>query len=227
MITFVINLFSLIIIPATENFVSLIKNDNKQWRLIIGYITLAVLLPLIMNFMLIKCNFPDICDKYKTPNGCVFNWYPYIELLNFIKQIVFAIVSSYDINYACIIIEIAWAAFIIVLRPINGISSYSLIVGESIVMIITNSAALYQKSHIDYTFSFAATIVFVVLCCIPAVVSLYLFFIFDFNTKINSNDDDKFDSESIGKTISITIWLIPFGFVFVGMHYPLLIEFID
>lgn len=222
MIVFIINLFTIIIIPATENFISIIQDDYKnQWRLIVGYIALAVLLPLIMIFMLIRGNYPEICGKYKNPKGDGFNWYPYIELLDFIKQIAFAIVSSYDINYACIGIEVAWLIFIIALRPIDGISSYSLILGESLVLIITNSVAIYQKSHMNHTFSFTVTIIFAIICCLPAVASLYLYFIFDFDTGVNSKDEEEYDVESIGKTIWITIWLIPFAFVFVGLYYPI------
>lgn len=226
MMILLVNFFSIIIIPATENFAELIKDDyKKQWRIIVGYIALAALFPLIMIFMLIRGNFPDICEKYKRSKCNSFNWYPYIELLDFAKQIAFAIASAYDINYGCIGIEVAWIVFIISLRPINGISSYSLLLGESLVMIVTNSVAIYQKSHIDHTFNFAVTVFFVALCCLPAIASLYLYFIFDFNTGVDSKDDEnKYDSESIVKAISITYWLIPFGLIFLGMFYPIFIH---
>lgn len=121
-IMFLINCLPLLIIPSTENFIELMNGEYKnRWNCIISYIIISLSLPISMVFIKVHTKDQETIGKYKDKE-----LYPYIELIDYVKQICYAISSSYDVPYGCIGIELAWIIFIIITRPYNNISEYSL-----------------------------------------------------------------------------------------------------
>lgn len=198
-INFLINCFTLLIIPSTEFFVQIMQESYKNsWNCIISYVGLGLLLPITLIYLMIRNNVSDIQEKYNNSKFKFFNYY-YIEIIDVSKQVAYALFAAYDVFYGCILLEVAWVALIFALLPYPNKSDYSLSVGNSVIMFISNGAMIYANSNEGSIISFAVTIVFVVLACIPAVSSLYIYFIFDFEVedeKPSENIDDLDDSNN-------------------------------
>lgn len=190
-VAFAISCLSLLIIPSTQNFAELMKGFYaNKWNCIIGYLGITLIFPIVTTFFMIKTRFQGVCEKYKK-NKSKINWYCYVELVDIIRQVVYAIVAAYDLPIVCICIEIAWFILILISRPYCNVSDYSLSFGNSLVVLMSNSAAVYSNYRSWGLFSFKTTVIFVIVACIPAVVSAYLFFIFDFNTKPDKSKNKK------------------------------------
>lgn len=183
-ICLVLNCVSLLIVPVTENFVKLMQDDYKSnWKCIIGYIAFGLIFPFIMTLMMILTNFYPICKKYNKPKRGHKNFFYYVELIDITKQIGYAILAVYDILWGCITIEMIWVLVVFIVFPYRDVSEYSLSFGNSLLILITNGVLLHGKKHGFHIFGFKTAIKFVVIACIPAVLSGYLYFIFDFKVK--------------------------------------------
>ena len=55
------------------------------------------------------------------------------------------------------------------------------------------------------------------MACIPAILSLYLFFIYDFDTNPDDTDDEKKNQASF-KMWTITTYLSPIAWLFYGLN---------
>lgn len=95
-----------------------------------------------------------------------------------------------DMIEVCLAVEVFWFVIVIVFRPYSGISEHSLSAGNALILIISNATLLYYKNNDLAKLSFALSIVFVVLACLPTILSLYLFFIFDFDFKPTKEDQN-------------------------------------
>lgn len=216
---FLVNLLSLLIIPSTENFAILMNSSlyKNNYRIIIGYVVNSLIFPVLITIMLILSNYPTITSKYKDNN-----LYCYIEFVDIVRQIAYAIVAEFDIIWACIGIEIFWFLLILILRPYVNKSDYSLAFGNSFVLLVTNGTALYANMHNTLSFSFAVSLTFLILACIPSIVSIYLYFIFDFDDNLYDDDynvrDEKFEYMFYGVGFVAT----PITLVVFGMYIPLL-----
>ena len=218
---FLVNLLSLLIIPSTENFSilmnsSLYKND---YRIIVGYVVNSLIFPIFITIMLILSNYPIITSKYKENN-----LYYYFEFVDIVRQIAYAIVAEFDIIWACIGIEIFWFLLILILRPYVNKSDYSLAFGNSFVLLVTNGTAIYAKMHNTLSFSFAVSLTFVILACIPSIISIYLYFIFDFDDGLNDDDFDVRDEKFEYMFYGVGFVATPVTLVAFGMYIPLLIS---
>lgn len=120
-IAFLVNCLSLLIIPSTESFIIVMKGHyTKKWSFILAYIVVTLIIPILTTFLLVKTNYSEICDKYKTSKCCKRNnCYCYMEIVDIIKQIGYSIVATYDIPWACIGFEAVWFILIIILRIIS------------------------------------------------------------------------------------------------------------
>lgn len=136
--------------------------------------------------MLIFGQYSEVCDKYKKKEKSKINLYCYIELVDIIKQVIYAIVSAYDLLWGCIGVEAAWVLLLIITRPYCQVSEYANALGSSLVLFIGNGATLYAEYHETQYFSFKVAVGFVILASTPAIISAYLYFIFDFDADINS-----------------------------------------
>lgn len=228
-IAFSINCLSLLIIPGTENFADLMKGVYaNRWSFIIGYIIITLLLPIITTFLMIKTNYSEVCDRYKQRESGKRNWYCYIELIDIIRQVAYAIVAAFDLPLICLIIEIIWLILIIIFRPYKNVSDYSLALGSSLVMFMPNGGAIYSDYRGKGLFSFKTTVIFVIMACIPAILSMYLFFIFDFDTHAEDNADSKrIGDESLRVVYLISTYVGPFACFVLGINLNTMLEASD
>lgn len=234
---FISNCYSLLIIPNTESFVQIMKGEYKnKWNCMVGYIFNCIINSLGLTFFMLFVNHSDLIQKYKLSKNEIedpdesigLNYYSLFEVVDILRQLSYAICSAYDITWGCIGIEIAWFVLIIVLRPYITVSDYMLSFGTALILIISNGAILYSEYNDTKVFSFALTVSFVIGACIPPVLSILLFFIFDFDKKeieISDNvpNNDIFiqqaDVESLSNFAGIFIassWLV------YGFYIPLL-----
>lgn len=215
-LSFLIECFATLIIPSTESFISIIQgNYHGYWQCIISYIVISLLIPIALTLAMIIYQHPDIEDKYKAPDSCFNIIAPYFELIDIVKQVIYAIISAYDFIWGCVVIEVIWVILVIVFRPYNNVSDYSLTFGCSLIVLIANCAVLYSNYHNSPVFSFKVTIILVILAIIPAIVSLYLFFIFDFNSDDydeSSSLEDSEINESTFKLGMIANFMTPVAF---------------
>lgn len=235
-ICLVLNCISLLIVPTTEVFVKLIQEDYKsKWNCIVNYVVFGLAFPFIMTLMMIKTNLLQICEKYNQPTKGHQNFFYYVELIDITKQIGFAILASYDQLWGCLTIEIAWVLIVFIIIPYRNVSDYSLAFGNSLLVFITNGVLLYGQKHGFTLFGFKTAIKFVIIACIPAVLSGYLYFIFDFEVELeeknhefddiddshlNSSEEEEkygFDKKAIDKLSALTKALTPFGWFFYGL----------
>ena len=172
---------------------------------------------------------PDFEDKYRTAKFCNFNYYYLFELIDIVCQFVYAIFVAKDMIEVCLAVEIFWFVILIAFRPYNGKSDHSLSAGNALVLIISNSALLYYKKHESLNISLAVSIIFVVLACLPAIISLYLFFIFDFELNPENNMcentliGDEIELNLMEKMCKIATFLSPFSWFFYGLNIPYLV----
>lgn len=215
---FFITCLPLLIIPSTEIFSELNQGYySNKWQIITSYAINTVIIPISIIISMIILRHPNISDKYKNSNSKI----PYgiFELIDNIKQVGYAFLAVYDIIWGCLAIEIVWIILIFAVRPYISISEYSLSGGNSLIIIISNSVILYMNNHKSKKLSFGISVFFLVLTCIPAILSLYLYFIFDYE---NEDDDDDSslssdsdsdsedeDSKNGTKLALITIFMLP------------------
>ena len=196
MIIFLINVLTLLIVPSTQQLVSISKTDRYyrfQWCTYFSYFVTNLLIPVIWTFLLIKSQYPPVIEKYRSSKK---NCLHYISLIDLIKQIIYAFFSAFNFILGCLSIEIIWFIIMIILHPFYRVSDYSITFFTSILIIIANFMALYSDGSFG-PLSFAETIFCFVMVCFPAILSLYLYFIFDFKIDDiqvdNSTDDIKSD----------------------------------
>lgn len=215
-ISFSLNLIPLLIIPSTEKFVTIMQGNYKgQWTIIASYIVISLLIPtLITLLMLIKGN-QEIREPYKEGNYC------YVELVDTIRQVLYAIFAAYDILWGCAAIELFWVILIIAVRPYSGVSDYFLSIGNSLVILISNGSLIYANYVPMKKFDFTASIIFIAITCVPAVLSLYFYFIFDFNIEEDSDDDEEYD-KSVNAVTFFAMTMTPVAWLFYGLVIPLI-----
>ena len=188
-ISFSMNCFTLLIIPSTEFFVKIMQdNYRNNWNCIVSYIGDGLILPIILIYLMVLNKVSDIKEKYNIAKYGFFNYY-YIEIIDIIKQVVYALFAAYDVYYGCILLEIFWVILIISLLPYKKKSEYSLSLGNSLIMFISNGAMIYSSLKNNAVFSNAVSIVFVIISCIPAVASLYVYFIYDFEVEVKTENE--------------------------------------
>lgn len=216
LINFLSNCLSLLIIPSTEKFIELMKGPyNKDWRIIISYIAISLLLPVAITLINILSKHQSIVEKYKDDHSFFY----FIELIDIIKQLIYAILAGYDIVWGCLAIEIAWIIFIFIIRPYKDYSEYILTVGNCLVTTISNIAilcAIYKKIQ---RFNFAASISLVVIACLPAIISMYVFFILDFGV---DDDDDDYEYKPLIYVGYFTRIITPIAWFFYGLNIPII-----
>ncbi|KAK8880891.1 hypothetical protein M9Y10_003590 [Tritrichomonas musculus] len=192
-ISFLMNCFTLLIIPSTEYFVKIMQERYRyNWNCIVSYIGVGLALPITLVYLMVHNRVSDIKEKYNIAKYGFFNYY-YIEIIDIIKQVAYALFAAYDIYYGCISLETVWVILIISLLPYRKKSEYSLSLGNSLIMFISNGAMIYSSLNNDAILSNAVSIAFVVLSCMPAVASLYIYFIYDFEMEPEKSSENELD----------------------------------
>lgn len=188
-ISFGIEFYPILIIPGTEYFITIINDYYKNnWRVIIGYVFFIILVPITVTYLIADTKDLKLAKKFRSEK------LEYFTLFEYIKDVAFAIVASYDFQLACIIIEGAFFLLILIFRPYKNISYYILSCGNSAVVVIENIVVWLVDRKGNEIIDFKKAILMVVCACIPVVVALYIYYIFDYDiygSREESDDDDE------------------------------------
>lgn len=218
LISFAFQIYPLLIVPATEYFSIVVQNEYKNdWRCIIGYVFFSLLLPIALVVFMIIGNVSDVVDKYHD------NYYAYIEIVDIIKQVVYAIVAAFDIPWACVGIEIGWLVLIFGLRPFVQISEYVIQAGNSLIIIIETVVCIVVSSRGNGFLNFATSVTFVVLAFIPAIAGFYVYFIVDFDPSEDDSSDDDFNDVYYFLSLFVRI-VSPFAMLIFGFFISRIIN---
>lgn len=230
--SFCINCFSLLLVPATDVFMKIMKNDGKLWNVITIYIGNIILLPIVLTFFLIILGSSGIKSKYKESK--ISELVSSIELIDIIKQILYSIVAALDLPWACIVIEFGWCILIVCTWPYSDKSEYSLSFGNSLIMFISNGIALYGNYKDNLYFSFKFSIILVCIACLPAIISIYIYFIFDFKPLDSDSDSSIIEGSDMDSCSGpfmdynsleyLIFFITPFIWIFYGLSISLLTE---
>ena len=213
-LVFITYCLTLLIIPSANKFLSYMNSSNIQdWRAILSYIAISILLPISIIIILIKSNHSLIVKKYKDSK----RFFYYIELIDIIRQLVYSILAYYDIVWICLALEVLWAIFILIARPYQEKSEYVLTIGNCIITSISNSATIYAIQK-DIKLNFAITIFLIIIVILPAVISMIVYFSCDLSFD-EENDVSDECLETIGNFIKK---ITPFAWLFFGMNLPIL-----
>ena len=234
------NFLTLLFIPSTSIFVCLIKDEYKNsWNVIIGFVFFSLVVPLVLYFIL-KWDEMDIkMSKYYSIFGHYMKDDPtfpkrtmkefWFSLFDIIRQVLYAFFSAYDMLWFCLGLEILWILSFSLIRPFDNISDYVLQGGSSLIIIISNSLAIAFEYNKIESLSFGSSIGIVIAACIPAIVSLYVYFGIDFD--MPSDEDKKIKSDISNDVSEILLYfflgLAPFAWTFFGMIVPIIKEHFD
>lgn len=215
LISFFSELLSLLIVPSAEAFAETNKAImyHNRWATIIAFI-MVLIIPCGLILVMIISKIDDIYDQYVSDEVYSF-LLPYLDLVDNIKQVLYAIFASYDNNWACIGLEAIWVLIIVALLPYKCKSNYFLSLGNSLVMFMSNGAALYADAHGTVFFSFAITLIFVIFACLPSIFAILVYFYCDFETKLEISDENEDKLNIIFKS---TKYALPITFFIYGLN---------
>ena len=183
--------------------------------------------------ILFSFNLGEEEEEEKEDKNFFKEFFPFFfTLADFIKQLAFAFVSAYDIPWACFGIELFWVLFIFSVMEYNSKSEIVSGVGSSIVVIISTVVSIVCKYKKTGFLSLGASVSLVIIACIPAILSLYAFFGFDFELCGDDDDAEEEEEKSLNKAYSFIAFLImlmtPWFSLFFGMFIPVIVDhFID
>lgn len=215
--------YSLLIVPATENYVFFIQQSYAfPVQFGVGFVVLILIFPIIIINFMIKTDHPDIFNKYeqdpKTKKCCK---YASIEVWDKIKDFIYAILAAFDISEACIIVELVWFIIIACKSPYLGYSDYCSTYGNVIVLLLSNIAILYAKIAQTDGYGFVWTAIFVFAAFIPAIVAIYVFFLKDFKYTVDSpekiREEEIILQNSIEVLVHVTRILTPIAWFMFGI----------
>lgn len=208
--------YSLLFVPSTEYLIALMKGDYKNnANIIFGYIFLILIPSIIIVIVMISKDHPNIVEKYKD------DFYKF-EIIDLARQIAYAFSSAFDEPWACLFFELLWILLFSIFRPYNNYSEYIVQGGSSAIVIIANIIALVCHYNDNIFLSFYASLAIVCSACLPAIVSLFIFFAFDFEI------DDKpcYDSPEDSSEVMSVVFLVmtPLSLFFYGLIIPIIIK---
>lgn len=153
-------------------------------------------------------------------------------MIDIARQVLYSVEGGFDLPWACIVIELGYVVLILCIWPYENKSDYSLSFGNSAIMFLSNGLALYANYSNKLYFNFTVSIILISLACLPAIISLYLYFFADFkfddsDSILEGSDLDSCDdsSEINCSLLEYTIFYItPFAWFFYGMAIPLMRE---
>ena len=96
--------------------------------------------------------------------------------------------------------------------------------GNSIVIFISNGAVLYSNYNDSAVFSLKVSLILVLIACLPAILSLYLYFIIDFQRdfkELSSDSVSEMDEGTFKISLILTI-VTPIAFFFYGTNISLI-----
>lgn len=209
--SFLMSLIPLLIIPTASHFMNVINNNMATWNTFVGYVILGFGVPIAITVGLIYYESPDMIQKYRI--------FPYFEIIDILKQITYAILAACDLPLGCLIVEIAWIVAVVIVRPYSQKCEYVLQTGNSAIIVVDNALAIVYQSKNETFLSFGACVALVVAACIPAVVTLFVFFACDFSDAVDGEDD--WDSEDSSYSMLLIFKIsMPFVWLSIGIFIP-------
>lgn len=220
-INFLTTILTLLIIPSTEHFIELMNSKYyNDWRCIVSYIVLSLLFPLLLTLFNILTEHDSIIGKYKDTSCCKCNFSYYVELIDIFRQLLYAIMASYDIVWVCLSIDLAWAVFIAICRPYRNKSEYILTWGNCLVTVMSNSVVIHASRKDIEKISLTVTVILVVAGCLPAIAAMYVFFWVDFD--VDANSLDKKELVMNGFNLKFALVMTPISWFLFGVNLPLI-----
>lgn len=204
-----LQIYSILIVPGAEKFLDVITNEYKRdWRCYIGYAFFSILLPIALMILMVLGRIPTILEKYR------YSVFAFFEVVDIVRQIIYAFVAAYDYVYACIGIESFWVVIIIVFRPYSNVSEYFKELGNSLVLITGQAITKAAENHGTEFISFKLSLGLLIAVCVPSVLAIYFYFIFDFWKK----SECEFDEETLFILAILVRFISPFAFVVFGLN---------
>lgn len=216
-------LITLLIIPASSKFAQINQTD-KYYNSPVNILAFIVslILPIVMILLLLFINREEESKLYNNPLCCNIPIYLFHDLIDNLRQIAYAICAAYNKPWACIGLEVSWILLIIALLPYKKKSEYALAFGNSIVMFMSNGAAIYAETHGTKIFGFKLTVIFIIFACIPSLLAILLYFIFDFETEMDErikNDDNRLFLLYYIALYGLPVFLIIYGFMYLRVLF--------
>lgn len=199
MILFLNNILTLLIVPSTEKLISIVTVDSfyrKKWACYFTYFIINMLIPITNSIILVRGEHSSAIEKYRyTKSNCLY----YLNVIDILRQIVYAFFASFDVVWGCLSVEIIWVLITIIFHPYCQVSNYFCTFLNSALIIVGNTATIISTNKTIGPLSFTKTIICFVMVCIPAIISMYIYFIFDFKTYDIQSDIEMDDiTESSG-----------------------------
>lgn len=198
---------TILVIPIISNLVEVNKSTiGLRWQIMTFVIIVPIISTLFLNIALVFQRYGKIVNDYK-------NRYHYFEILDLLVKYIYAFFCAYEITWGSIAVEIVFLIAIIAVRPYNEYHKYTSAIGEAVVVILANFISKFYKG----TFSISISIFILCIGALPIIISLYVYFIFDFGK------EKPVESEIKPLIINILlVILIPVGFLCYGFCIPIL-----
>lgn len=217
------NVLSLLYLPTVNHFVNLMSNGEykRNWNCIVGFINFGILLPLVLILLMMFST--NVTEKYRKRKLVFY------EIVDMIRQLIYAFVSAYDVVYACIAVEVVWMIVIISHHPYCVASEYVLQIGNSLILLISNIVIVVYKAIIKDVLSFYASLGIVIAACLPAILSLFVFFGKDFEIVDEKLKEEKIEKRKKLSTIIgvLTSLYNPFSWLIFGMVCPVIMQYFN
>ena len=221
---FLANFLSLLTVPQAESFITLLQgNHHKKWNIFVGYIFNSFITPILINILMLFSYSKKVVSKYTDRDGFSYFYLVIIDMIDTVRKIAFALVSAFDIIWACVGIEVFWLILVIATRPYKNVSDYFISIGESLIVLASNSAILVSNYTDKKVFNFTTTMIIVLLACLPAVLALIFYFVCDFDTEIKDSSDS-YDGDAEDSALIINIFgkvALPISCLTFGMNMPM------
>lgn len=221
---FLANFLSLLTVPQAESFITLLQgNHHKKWNIFVGYIFNSFITPILINILMLFSYSKKVVSKYTDRDGFSYLYLVIIDMIDTVRKIAFALVSAFDIIWACVGIEVFWLILVIATRPYKNVSDYFISIGESLIVLASNSAILVSNYTDKKVFNFTITMIIVLLACLPAVLALIFYFVCDFDTEIKDSSDS-YDGDAEDSALIINIFgkvALPISCLTFGMNMPM------
>lgn len=208
-----INIYSLTVIPSTKSFFILLGDPNfLKWNIVCAYVLISIVLPIVFTLTMIFTEHPDLQFRYKD-----FGYF-FFELFDQLKQIAYIFCAEFDKYWGCISLEIIWVISIFIFRPYSAISEYVMESSTSLFLMISNGLLFKVGDNKNKIFGVSTQVAFFLMGIIPAIVSFFCYFIFDFGNKAHENDD----IESLNIMGQVIIYGIPVVWIFAALNYEVI-----
>ena len=197
---------SIIVIPLISSLIKYCHENsyNSNWQVLTFIIVVPIFSTFLLNFALVLTNNPKIIAPFKTIKP-----YKYFQIFDYLCKYAYAFLSGYELFWGCFGVELGFLIAVCFVRPYKKISRFALNIGEPVVVILSLLLGKFVKGQ----FSLAVSIVLLFVAISPVIISLYLYFIFDFGPA------EQIEKETINSFVMdlLIIFLTVIGFLLFGL----------